>query len=81
MYCYNSYKKEHIHRRRLYAKEASIYRGEHYHNTVIFVHNRYSQIRLSFPVAGIKSEYNIGRYKRPDRTIEDYRVITDNGNL
>lgn len=64
-----------------YAKEASIYRGEHYHNTVISVHNRYSQIRLSFPVAGIKSEYNIGRYKDPDRTIEDYRVITDNGSL
>ena len=64
-----------------YAKETSIYRGEHYHNTVISVHNRYSQIRLSFPVAGIKSEYNIGRYKNPDRTIEDYRVITDNGSL
>ena len=64
-----------------YAKEASIYRGEHYHNTVISVHNRYSQIRLSFPVAGIKSKYNIGRYKNPDRTIEDYRVITDNGSL
>ena len=64
-----------------YAKAASIYRGEHYHNTVISVHNRYSQIRLSFPVAGIKSEYNIGRYKNPDRTIEDYRVITDNGSL
>mgnify|MGYP000930648288 FL=1 len=64
-----------------YAKEASIYRGEHYHNTVISIHNRYSQIRLSFPVAGIKSEYNIGRYKNPDRTIEDYRVITDNGSL
>ena len=64
-----------------YAKKASIYRGEHYHNTVISVHNRYSQIRLSFPVAGIKSEYNIGRYKNPDRTIEDYRVITDNGSL
>ena len=64
-----------------YAKEASIYRGEHYHNTVISVHNRYSQIRLSFPVGGIKSEYNIGRYKNPDRTIEDYRVITDNGSL
>ena len=64
-----------------YAKEASIYRGEHYHNTVISVHNRYSQIRLSFPVAGIKSEYNIGQYKRPDRTIEDYRVITNNGSL
>ena len=64
-----------------YAKEASIYRGEHYHNTVISVHNRYSQIRLSFPVAGIKSEYNIGQYKNPDRTIEDYRVITDNGSL
>ena len=64
-----------------YAKEASIYCGEHYHNTVISVHNRYSQIRLSFPVAGIKSEYNIGRYKDPDRTIEDYRVITDNGSL
>lgn len=64
-----------------YAKEASIYRGEHYHNTVISVHNRYSQIRFSFPVAGIKSEYNIGRYKNPDRTIEDYRVITDNGSL
>ena len=64
-----------------YAKEGSIYRGEHYHNTVISVHNRYSQIRLSFPIAGIKSEYNIGRYKNPDRTIEDYRVITDNGSL
>lgn len=64
-----------------YAKEASIYRGEHYHNTVISVHNRYSQIRLSFPVGGIKSEYNIGRYQNPSRTIEDYRVITDNGNL
>lgn len=64
-----------------YAKEAFIYRGEHYHNTVISVHNRYSQIRLSFPVAGIKSEYNIGRYKNPDCTIEDYRVITDNGSL
>lgn len=64
-----------------YAKEGSIYRGEHYHNTVISVHNRYSQIRLSFPVAGIKSEYNIGRYKNPDRTIENYRVITDNGSL
>ena len=64
-----------------YAKEASIYRGEHYHNTVISVHNRYSQIRFSFPVAGIKSEYNIGRYKNPDRTIENYRVITDNGSL
>lgn len=64
-----------------YAKEGSIYRGEHYHNTVISVHNRYSQIRLSFPVAGIKSEYNIGRYQNPSRTIEDYRVITDNGSL
>ena len=64
-----------------YAKEASIYHGEHYHNTVISVHNRYSQIRLSFPVAGIKSEYNIGRYQNPSRTIEDYRVITDNGSL
>ena len=64
-----------------YAKEASIYRGEHYHNTVISVHNRYSQIRLSFPVGGIKSEYNIGRYQNPSRTIEDYRVITDNGSL
>ena len=64
-----------------YAKKASIYRGEHYHNTVISVHNRYSQIRLSFPVGGIKSKYNIGRYKNPDRTIEDYRIITDNGSL
>ena len=64
-----------------YAKEASIYRGEHYHNTVISVHNRYSQIRFSFPVGGIKSEYNIGRYQNPSRTIEDYRVITDNGSL
>ena len=64
-----------------YAKEGSIYRGEHYHNTVISVHNRYSQIRLSFPVAGIKSEYNIGRYKNPDRTLEDYRIITNNGSL
>lgn len=64
-----------------YAKEASIYRGEHYHNTVISVHNRYSQIRFSFPVGGIKSEYNIGRYQNPSRTIENYRVITDNGSL
>ena len=64
-----------------YAKEASIYRAEHYHNTVISVHNKYGQVRLSFPVGGIKSEYNIGRYQNPSRTIEDYRVITDNGSL
>ena len=64
-----------------YAKATSIYRAEHYHNTVISVHDKYGQVRLSFPVAGIKSEYNIGRYKDPDRTIEDYRVITDNGSL
>ena len=64
-----------------YAKATSIYRAEHYHNTVISVHDKYGQVRLSFPVAGIKSEYNIGRYKNPDRTIEDYRVITDNGSL
>ena len=64
-----------------YAKEASIYRAEHYHNTVISVHDKYGQVRLSFPVGGIKSEYNIGQYKNPDRTIEDYRVITDNGSL
>ena len=37
-----------------YAKAASIYRGQHYHNTVISVHDKYNQIRLSFPVAGIK---------------------------
>ena len=64
-----------------YAKATSIYRAEHYHNTVISVHDKYGQVRLSFPVAGIKSEYNIGRYKNPDRTIEDYRIITDNGIL
>lgn len=64
-----------------YAKEASIYRAEHYHNTVISVHDKYGQVRLSFPVGGIKSEYNIGRYQNPSRTIEDYRVITDNGSL
>lgn len=64
-----------------YAKATSIYHAEHYHNTVISVHDKYGQVRLSFPVAGIKSEYNIGRYKNPDRTIEDYRVITDNGSL
>ena len=64
-----------------YAKATSIYRAEHYHNTVISVHDKYGQVRLSFPVAGIKSEYNIGRYKDPDHTIEDYRVITDNGSL
>ncbi len=64
-----------------YAKAASIYRGQHYHNTVISVHDKYNQIRLSFPVAGIKSDYNIGRYKNPSRTIEDYRVFTDNGSL
>ena len=49
-----------------YAKAASIYRGQHYHNTVISVHDKYNQIRLSFPVAGIK---------------RDYRVFTDNGSL
>ena len=64
-----------------YAKATSIYRAEHYHNTVISVHDKYGQVRLSFPVGGIKSEYNIGQYKNPDRTIEDYRVITDNGSL
>ena len=64
-----------------YAKEASIYRAEHYHNTVISVHDKYGQVRLSFPVGGIKSEYNIGHYQNPSRTIEDYRVITDNGSL
>ncbi len=64
-----------------YTKAASIYRGQHYHNTVISVHDQYNQIRLSFPVAGIKSDYHIGRYKNPSRTIEDYRVLTDNGSL
>ena len=64
-----------------YIKAASIYRGQHYHNTVISIHDQYNQIRLSFPVAGIKSDYNIGRYKNPSRTIEDYRVFTDNGSL
>ena len=64
-----------------YAKATSIYRAEHYHNTVISVHDKYGQVRLSFPVGGIKSEYNIGRYQNPSRTIEDYRVITDNGSL
>ena len=64
-----------------YAKAASIYRGQHYHNTVISIHDQYNQIRLSFPVAGIKSNYNIRRYKNPSRTIEDYRVLTDNGSL
>ncbi|WP_303929835.1 hypothetical protein [Veillonella parvula] len=64
-----------------YAKAASVYRGQHYHNTVISVHDQYNQIRLSFPVAGIKSDYDIGRYKNPSRTIEDYRVLTNNGSL
>lgn len=64
-----------------YAKAISIYRAQHYHNTVISVHDQYNQIRLSFPVAGIKSDYHIGRYKNPSRTIEDYRVLTDNGSL
>ena len=64
-----------------YAKAASIYRGQHYHNTVISIHDQYNQIRLSFPVAGQKSDYDIGRYKNPSRTIEDYRVLTNNGSL
>ena len=64
-----------------YAKAASIYRGQHYHNTVISIHDQYNQIRLSFPIAGKKSDYDIGRYKNPSRTIEDYRVLTDNGSL
>ena len=64
-----------------YAKAASIYRSQHYHNTVISIHDNYNQIRLSFPVAGQKSDYDIGRYKNPSRTIEDYRVLTDNGSL
>ena len=64
-----------------YAKAASIYRGQNYHNTVISIHDQYNQIRLSFPVAGQKSDYDIGRYKNPSRTIEDYRVLTDNGSL
>ena len=64
-----------------YTKAASIYRGQHYHNTVISVHDQYNQIRLSFPVAGIKSDYHIGRYQNPSRTIEDYRVLTNNGSL
>ena len=64
-----------------YTKAASIYRAQHYHNTVISVHDQYNQIRLSFPVAGIKSDYHIGRYQNPSRTIEDYRVLTDNGSL
>lgn len=64
-----------------YIKAASIYRGQHYHNTIISIHDNYNQIRLSFPVAGIKSDYHIGRYKNPSRTIEDYRVLTDNGSL
>ena len=64
-----------------YAKATSTYRGQHYHNTVISVHDQYNQIRLSFPVAGIKSDYHIGRYQNPSRTIEDYRVLTNNGSL
>ena len=64
-----------------YTKAASIYRGQHYHNTIISIHDNYNQIRLSFPVAGIKSDYHIGRYQNPSRTIEDYRVLTDNGSL
>ena len=55
-----------------YTKAASTYRGQNYHNTVISVHDQYNQIRLSFPVAGIKSDYHIGRYQNPSRTIEDY---------
>ncbi|EFB85871.1 hypothetical protein [Veillonella parvula] len=64
-----------------YTKAASIYRGQNYHNTVISVHDQYNQIRLSFPVAGIKSDYHTGRYQNPSRTIEDYRVLTNNGSL
>lgn len=64
-----------------YTKAASTYRGQNYHNTVISVHDQYNQIRLSFPVAGIKSDYHIGRYQNPSRTIEDYRVLTNNGSL
>lgn len=64
-----------------YTKAASIYRGQNYHNTVISVHDQYNQVRLSFPVAGIKSDYHIGRYQNPSRTIEDYRVLTNNGSL
>ena len=64
-----------------YAKAASIYRSQHYHNTIISIHDNYNQIRLSFPIAGIKSDYDIGRYKNPSRTIEDYRVLTNNGSL
>ena len=64
-----------------YTKAASIYRGQNYHNTVISVHDQYNQIRLLFPVAGIKSDYHIGRYQNPSRTIEDYRVLTNNGSL
>ena len=62
-----------------YAKAASIYRAQNYHNTVISIHDQYNQIRLSFPVAGKKSDYDIGHYKNPSRTIEDYRVLTNNG--
>lgn len=64
-----------------YTKAASTYRGQNYHNTVISVHDQYNQIRLSFPVAGIKSDYHIERYQNPSRTIEDYRVLTNNGSL
>lgn len=64
-----------------YTKAASIYRGQNYHNTVISVHDQYNQIRLSFTVAGIKSDYHTGRYQNPSRTIEDYRVLTNNGSL
>ena len=64
-----------------YTKAASTYRGQNYHNTVISVHDQYNQVRLSFPVAGIKSDYHIGRYQNPSRTIEDYRVLTNNGSL
>ena len=30
-----------------YIKAASIYRGQHYHNTIISIHDNYNQIRLS----------------------------------
>ena len=37
-----------------YAKAASIYRSQHYHNTVISVHDKYNQNSTFIPRSGRK---------------------------
>ena len=37
-----------------YAKAASIYRGQHYHNTVISIHDQYNQNSAFIPSSGHK---------------------------